>query len=348
LSNRTLKEIAGASRLMIIANSIYKNWLSGRRLKKGDSKALFGSTHDGMNLTESVEYIDRVFNEYLQMASLSVESLEGKRILEVGPGDNLGVALRFLSAGAAEVVCADKFYSHRDEAQQRSIYQALRERLSRTERPRFDAAISLSDGIDLNAKRLKYLYGVPVEEIYKWFPRGHFDLIVSRAVIQYVYEIDTAFQAMDAVLKPGGLMVHKLDLSDHRMFSSRGMNPLTFLTIRDSLYRLMARYSCKPNRRLTNYYREKMIELNYDARVFATAVLGQPEFSGPTEHVDLRAEPVRPALDFIKEIRPKLAKQYRDLPDEDLAISAVFLVAKKPERTGVGRARAAAASARGR
>ena len=47
----------------------------------------------------------------------------------------------------------------------------------------------------------------------------------------------------------------------HGMFSSSGMHPLTFLTIPDSVYRLMTIDSGKPNRKLINYYRQKMIDL---------------------------------------------------------------------------------------
>ena len=49
--------------------------------------------------------------------------------MEIGHGDNLGVALRFLAAGAAEVICLDKFYSKRDPERQREIYLALRAQL---------------------------------------------------------------------------------------------------------------------------------------------------------------------------------------------------------------------------
>ncbi len=46
-----------------------------------------------------------------------------------------------------------------------------------------------------------------------------FDLVVSRGAIQDIYEPEQAFQAMDRILKPAGLMLHKIDLSDQGMFS---------------------------------------------------------------------------------------------------------------------------------
>jgi hypothetical protein len=40
-----------------------------------------------------------------------MDMLQDKRVLEIGPGGNAGVALKFLLAGAKQVVCLDKFYS---------------------------------------------------------------------------------------------------------------------------------------------------------------------------------------------------------------------------------------------
>ena len=61
-----------------------------------------GATHQRFELEGGLEYIDRVFSDYLTYGSLGPADLEGARILELGPGDNLGVALRFAAAGAAE------------------------------------------------------------------------------------------------------------------------------------------------------------------------------------------------------------------------------------------------------
>src|SRR5947199_8669766 len=81
-------------------------WL---RLALGQVTSANGSTHTGWPLERSLEYIGRAFREYLQRSGLCQGTLEGKRVLEIGPGDTLGVALKFLAAGAAEVVSLDKF-----------------------------------------------------------------------------------------------------------------------------------------------------------------------------------------------------------------------------------------------
>ena len=61
------------------------------------------------------------------------------------------------------------------------------------------------------------------------------DVIISRAVLEHVFDLDTAFGAMHRLLKPGGRMAHKVDLRDHGLFTDGGQNALEFLTVSDRL-----------------------------------------------------------------------------------------------------------------
>src|SRR5215207_1461280 len=151
-----LKKIAGQSKTLIIAHRIVDNWRRRRAFKGGNTVTAYGSTHESWSLEKSVSYINRVYDEYLEYAGLGPEALRGSRILEVGPGDNFGVALKFLAAGAAKVVCLDKFYSERNVDQQTRIYQELRKQLNSDEAKVFAESIKLDKGIDLNPDRLQY------------------------------------------------------------------------------------------------------------------------------------------------------------------------------------------------
>ncbi|HEX8983925.1 MAG TPA: hypothetical protein VF767_00785, partial [Bryobacteraceae bacterium] len=102
--------------------------------------SFIGATHTGRPLAESLAYIDRVYHDYAGYGGLAPEDIVGRRILELGPGDNFGVALRFLAAGAESVAGLDKFATRRDTVQAAAIYGAMRERLGGEERARFDAA----------------------------------------------------------------------------------------------------------------------------------------------------------------------------------------------------------------
>jgi hypothetical protein len=253
-------------------------------------------------------------------------------VLEVGFGDNVGVALLFLAAGAASAVCLDRFYCPRDEEQQRRIYLELRSRLkSDEERRRFDDAIDLSAGVKTNPERLRELYGAGVEDSDELRSGAPFDLAVSNAVVQEIYDPTETFEALDRVLKPGGLSIHKIDLTDYGVFSGAGLNPLTFLTIGEPVYRLMA--AGVTNRRMLDYYRDQMRRLGYDAKFYVTEVIGRGRKG------DMRAHRERPlvgvdyteeTLALVREIRPRLIERYKGLPDEDLLVAGTFMVARKP------------------
>jgi len=327
-----LKKIAGQSKTLIIAHRIFDNWRRRRAFKSGNTVTAYGSTHEFWSLEKSVAYINRVYDEYLQFAGLTPEALRGMRILEVGPGDNFGVALKFLAAGAAQVVSLDKFYSERNVAQQTRIYQELRKQLPVDEARVFDECIKLNGDIVLNEERLQYIYGHGVEEADQILEPGTFDFIVSRAVLHNVYDIERGFEAMDRLLAPGGYMSHKIDLSDENMFSSRGMHPLTFLTIPERIYYLMASDSGKPNRMLIGDYRAQMQKRGYETKILITKVLGEGPLVPHKEQIEQAVDFGNKTLSLISEIRPKLAAPYRDRSDAELAATGIFLIAKKPQK----------------
>lgn len=327
-----IKKVAGRSKTLIILHRIVDNWRRRRAFQAGQTVNAYGSTHEFWSLEKSLDYINLVYREYLDYSGLTPETFRGRRILEVGPGDNFGVALRFLADGAAKVVSLDKFYSERNDEQQARIYRELRSQLSPEQAAVFDKTIKFDGAVELNKDRLQYIYGHGIEEADKILEPESFHFIVSRAVLHNVYDIDRGFDAMDRLLAPGGYMAHKIDFSDENMFSSRGMHPLTFLTIPESIYRLMAKDSGKPNRRLINDYREQMRKRGYDAKLFVSSIVGVGPLSPHKEKIERGVDYGNKTVQLIDEIRSKLAAPYRKLAEEELAPAGIFLVARKPER----------------
>jgi hypothetical protein len=156
-------------------------------------------------------------------------------------------------------------------------------------------------------------------------------LIVSNAVLMEVYDADTAFAALDRLLKPGGRMVHVIDLRDYTMFPKHGFHPLEFLTIPDAIHRNMAESIGQPNRRLVDYYRNTMTSLGYDATIYITWITGAskplPVFKTSIKHGEDYGDD---AVAMVRAIRPRLLERYRTLPDEDLLTGGILLVAQKP------------------
>ena len=337
-----VKQLSRRSKTLVIAQNVYNNWRVSRRITSGNIEASYGSSHSRIpDLSDSVAYINATFEDYLRYADLSPEAIRGKRVLEIGHGDNLGVALRFLAAGAAEVVCLDKFYSKRDPEHQRKIYLALRAELDDEARRRFDEVIDLTSGNEIISDRLKSIYGTGIEDAEQLFGVGSFDLIISRAVLQSIQDSDAALAAMERLLAAGGAMAHKIDLRDLGMFTNGGMHPLTFLTIEDSLYRRMTSATDKSNRRLAGYYSQKMADLGLESKIFITEIVGQDEEIHPhKERIEQGVDYSDTSLALIKEIRPRLYPRFKNLSDEELLVSSIFLVARKHAQQSYAKERA--------
>lgn len=317
-------------RWLIIAANARHNLNARWRLARGRVESDIGSTHAGWTPAQSVEYINRVYDNYVNYSKLSSQQLEDRQILEIGPGDNLGVALRLYAAGAAKVTCLDKFFSTRDVTQQAAIYRALRAQLSPKEQARYDQAIRLEDGVKINPDCVRYVWGVAAERAQDVLGSHSMDLIVSRAVLWEIYDIDAALAALDQVLRPGGRMIHKIACLDW-MFRQNGYHPLEFLTVPDLMYKWIARDSGKSNRCTIDYYRRAMERMGYRAQFHITRVVGSTAEEFPpgvfslVEGTHYSAQ----ARELISEIRPRLLPRFQALSDEDLMVEDMFLVATK-------------------
>ena len=322
-----LKQTVGGSRGALVVFHLLDDLMTGLRVRLGRGVNL-GATHIEMNLDESLRYITEVYQDYLTYGGLKPEDLNGKRVLELGPGDSFGVALAFLSAGAAQVVCQDRFAPRRDTAHHQRVYAAQRERLSGESAARYDAAF-LPDG-RFDEKKLLALVGEPFEAAGARLEPASFDLIVSRAVLEHVADLPAAYGQMHRLLRPGGLMLPKVDFRDHGMFTALGQHPLTFLTVAPWLYGYMVRHSGKPNRQLLSEHKKLVQDLGFEASYLITHVLNHVLEVSPHQVV------LRPGVDYseddlaqVRQIRPQLAGPFRQLPDDELMVSGVFVVARK-------------------
>ena len=326
-----LRHLAKKSKIMVIAYHIYDNWRTKRRYLSGKDVSYCGDTHARKSLPESLDYINQVFNDYFKYSGISTAMLRNKRVLEIGPGDNLGVALKFLIAGAQQVVCLDKFFYKHDSEKQYNIYQELRANLNDEERYIYDNIINLDNGITFDPQKLLYIHGAGIEDADKILEPRPFDFIISRAVLEHLYNLDAAFSTMNRLLVPDGYMIHKIGFMDHGVFSVKGFHPLTYLTIPDPVYKLMTYDSGKPNRRLINYYRQKMLELRYDTKIWITHIVGvQSEIVPHKENVVCGVDYFDSTISLIKKIRPRLQCEFKDMSDQELMIKGIFLIAKKP------------------
>ena len=270
---------------------------------------LLGSTTNeddhfsGMNVEEDYKYSARVAAEYRAGGEVF-----GK-VAEVGPGGNAAVALHLLAGGAQSVDLLDRFsFTHRAENLDR-LYR------------RFDNYNDL--------KKVRFHIGEYATPERFFADRLDYDGIFSCAVLEHVSDPIQSLAAMIAALKPGGRMVHQVDLRDHGMFSLGGKHELTFLKIPDLIYTPMSRSRGRPNRVRVNDYRRVLENADLSFRILVTHLVGVGALAEPAEFGDVAFDLVDRARRSVAQIQPRLIKRFRELAPDDLVVSGFRIEAQK-------------------
>jgi SAM-dependent methyltransferase len=256
------------------------------------------------------DYFHKCFDEYFVELGVSeserAEFLEGKRILEYGPGDVPGVAMLMVAHGVEQVVCVDRFPMVRLSPKNIQIVKLMLEQLPAMLRERAEDCFRQPGRPEsgFNPQRIDYL--VTPSGLSRL--SNEVDLVMSRAVLEHVNDLPATFRDMYAALKPDGIAIHQVDLKSHGLHRH---NPLDFLAWPTWLWSMM--YSAKgvPNRLRVDAYRDAVAQ------------------SG-LELVAMRPTLIADA-DDIRAIRPELATPFKQLSDEDLSWLGFWLVCRKPK-----------------
>lgn len=157
----------------------------------------------------------------------------GRRILELGPGPDLGTGFVLVALGAESYTAVDRFpLAANDNA---ALYAALGERLG------VDAATML--------QRIQYVVrGIPMEgELTTTF-----SAFVSNATLEHLADIPGTFLWMKSLEAPGAVHVHVVDPQTHMRWV-RPRDPWNILRYPDWMYRVMS-FPGAPNRMLVSDY----------------------------------------------------------------------------------------------
>lgn len=297
----------------------------GVRQRLGRIESDSGSTHRAVPIEDSVNYVERVFHDYRTYGGLDHI---GGIAAEVGPGDNAGVALLLQWAGCQTVDLVDRFRSRRDPDQQKLIYQAL------AHRHQPDMLAGAWD--DERLPGITWRLGSSAEDFFaRYAQEGQpgYDLIVSRATLEHLYDPLDAIRSMAACLRHGGRMVHKVDFRDHGMFTPAHPE-LTFLRFPSALYREMTRRSGRPNRVLLHRYRDLAEDLGRSGRlevtILVTSLVGQGEVTPHVPVAALPSGPLRRAVAEVESQRHRFTREFVNVAPEDLAVSGIFWIGTRP------------------
>jgi SAM-dependent methyltransferase len=300
---------------------LLSDWLAGLRYRSGGIDTDSGTAHQALSAEQSVDYVEEVFEDYRKYAG--VTRFAG-RVAEVGPGDNCGVGLLFLQDGCVGVDLVDRFYSRRNASSQALVYRRMRER--------HPGLAPFLDGIDPQQedafRGLKRWYGADAAAEEFFLARTGYDFIVSRAVFEHLYAPLVAIERMVGALNPGGMLLHKIDLRDHGMFSTK-FHELKFLESPDWMYRRMTTASGRPNRVLVHEYRKCLAACRVTFELLVTRLAGVGDVVPHLPYRDIPAVLREKSSAYVRRVRHKFAASFRGVTDEDLSVAGVFIVAKK-------------------
>lgn len=269
----------------------------------------------GADIDADIGYARSVADIYLSRGPIR------GRAAEVGPGGSAAVAMFLIAEGAEHVDLVDRFAFAHDPAAQARLYEAIAAR-----EPRLGAR-GLS-GTDFAGAIDFHTGETAAAEVFFSAHRGY-DAVCSCAVLEHLYDPLTAIEAMTAALRPGGKMVHQIDLRDHGMFSAAGHHELTFLTLPQWLYGHMSRRRGRPNRVLLHDYRRRLDSLKLDYDLVATNLVGVGAID-PTPYAEIPADLRATAEARVEEVRSSLAPRFRNVAAADLAVTGfrIFATAK--------------------
>lgn len=182
--------------------------------------------------------MDRFFNVFEKLFDRCNGSLdvEGKAVLEIGPGNSLAIGLLFLACGAKKVFLVDRFkhlfWDEYDIAFHRKVLARIEKEFPFTTVASKAIIFTNSGSIDFDRSKIQCRLGdaakLPLEN-------SSIDIVFSNAVLEHVHDVRKAISEMSRVTKPGGFGIHEIDLRDHFFQAT----PLKLLRYPDWLWNLM-------------------------------------------------------------------------------------------------------------
>jgi hypothetical protein len=158
-----------------------------------------------------------------------IETLRGKRVLEIGPGRSMGTIVAMAALGA-EVLAADRFCGDWQEGWHDGYIPALCEAMTKRGWP-FDQTIPdrILDKRTFVQKNI-HVERRPFEALEQY--EGFADFSFSHSTFEHFYDFPSAAASLTRISKHGAVGVHDVDFRDHKNFGF----PLEFLLLPDDEY----------------------------------------------------------------------------------------------------------------
>lgn len=190
------------------------------------------------------DYDLRVVDEWLgNLERYAGMGVEGKRVLELGPGADLGTGLYLLHKGAAAYTAFDAHDLRGLVAP--AFYEYLGERL----------------GSAVSPERLGYVCRSDFD-LLEAFPQERFDLVFSQAAFEHFDNVELTLAQLGRRVRPGGVLIAEVDLQTHSRWI-RDKDPNNIYRYSDRLYDLL-RFRGAPNRVRPGEYASFLARYGWD------------------------------------------------------------------------------------
>ena len=182
-----------------------------------------------------IDYALSLGDKYIGFLRQRGVDITGRRILELGPGSDLGVGLHLVRHGAAGYVGFD-----RNNLAGR-VPDAFYARM---------ASRGLADPAALHDGRVAYVVDERFDvSTLDW----HHDIVLSNAAFEHFDDVERTVSQLQQVVRPGGVALIGVDLQTHSRWI-RERDPNNIYRYPESLYRLFS-FPGQPNRLRPQAYR---------------------------------------------------------------------------------------------